>query len=1124
LKKHLSLIIFFVFIFSGFFVFAPAPLWASGATYYVATSGSDTNSGTQSAPWATLQKALGSISSGDMVIIRGGIYRQPGSMIGYPYKSFGPAGTAGNLTTFKSYPGERVIITGPNNDLIQIAVADYVRIDSLWFGGDYVTGIKGPVFQISGVGKEIVNNTFFNWPSGPLMGWGENVLFQGNRLVNTGRDVHTAGTYFSSGYATDGKLSNHIIADHNIYIGNNISAGYGFQFWHGGKSMIATRNFVAGHSWGSAIDGDSQLWANNFYWKQTGKDSDIDTVINPYGPLSGGSNQKYINNIFGPSAWFYYANAWKATQAEIDTKLSNNAFTDDPSYLPGSGGPTCKKPCGVSPYVFHQGQESAEIGISAAALDKAVGTISQAFLNPLDTIYSDTTVESSFQQIRSAQVPTTSPLYRKGLPWFGQAIDIGWNVPAPASVCDYWAAFTKLGLKHYDKYGSVLPDYSCTSPTPPPPPPPPPPPSTVTGDVNGDGKVDFADLQALLLNILGTVTAQLDLIVDGKINSLDFAVSSGEIINANPPPPGDTQAPVTVITAPAGGQTVSGTFSVVASATDNVGVTKVEFYIDGAIKNTDTGVPYGFNLDTTQLTNAAHTVYSKAYDAAGNVGSSSSITFTVSNTAPPPQTMTLNLSSYFGGSGEDSARDVVTDSQGNAYVVGGLGSATIQTTQTFKKTGTCAVSWTGNGGKDMDAYVMKISPTNQLVWSTRIGGPCYDRSYGVELDSSGNIYLTGRAGPNFPTTSGTFQPGFYGFNSGSAYGEQNAFVAKVSPTGALVWASYVGSTDGNRDIAVDGSGDVYIGTGFNSATQKPLSGLAWFSSAISKAFQVVNNRGFEGLIVKIKSDGSQVVWASFYGGTGNEGATPSIRVDRNGYVYYLTNTTSTNLPVKNAFKSTLGGTIDMALVKFHFDSGVGKLVTDYSTYFGGSDVEFTETHGLAVDVSGNAYIAATTKSTNLTTTTGAYQRTYGGSGGSGNYPGDGFVAKFSPTGTLLSATYLGGSSGEGLEGTALDSSGNVFVSGATYSTNFPTSSGAFQTSNKGRADVFAAKLSPDLKSLLFSTYLGGTGDDLGRSATVDSAGNFLVVGLEYSSNLPTKSAFQITYGGAGDELISKFGP
>ena len=159
--------------------------------------------------------------------------------------------------------------------------------------------------------------------------------------------------------------------------------------------------------------------------------------------------------------------------------------------------------------------------------------------------------------------------------------------------------------------------------------------------------------------------------------------------------------------------------------------------------------------------------------------------------------MTLNLSSYFGGSGEDSARDVVTDSQGNAYVVGGLGSATIQTTQTFKKTGTCAVSWTGNGGKDMDAYVMKISPTNQLVWSTRIGGPCYDRSYGVELDSSGNIYLTGRAGPNFPTTSGTFQPGFYGFNSGSAYGEQNAFVAKVSPTGALVWASYVGSTDGS---------------------------------------------------------------------------------------------------------------------------------------------------------------------------------------------------------------------------------------------------------------------------------------------------------------------------------------
>jgi len=96
---------------------------------------------------------------------------------------------------------------------------------------------------------------------------------------------------------------------------------------------------------------------------------------------------------------------------------------------------------------------------------------------------------------------------------------------------------------------------------------------------------------------------------------------------------GDTTAPTTSITAPANGATVSGTTSVTASASDNVGVTKVEFYLDGALKSTDTTSPYSWSLDTTTATNASHTLTSKAYDAAGNVGTSSTVTVTVSNTA-----------------------------------------------------------------------------------------------------------------------------------------------------------------------------------------------------------------------------------------------------------------------------------------------------------------------------------------------------------------------------------------------------------------------------------------------------------------------------------------------------------
>jgi hypothetical protein len=167
----------------------------------------------------------------------------------------------------------------------------------------------------------------------------------------------------------------------------------------------------------------------------------------------------------------------------------------------------------------------------------------------------------------------------------------------------------------------------------------------------------------------------------------------------------------------------------------------------------------------------------------------------------------LAFSTYLGGSNWEHARDVAADAQGNIYVVGGTASTDFPTTpgayQRALRTG---------GSQDFgpcDVFVAKFSPGGALIWSTYIGGPNYDRAYGVEVDSQGYVYVAGRADPGFPVKN-AFQPDFDGVDNGS-YGMQNAFVLKLAPDGsALVWSSYVGVSTLCRDLAIDPNGDVYV--------------------------------------------------------------------------------------------------------------------------------------------------------------------------------------------------------------------------------------------------------------------------------------------------------------------------
>jgi hypothetical protein len=465
----------------------------------------------------------------------------------------------------------------------------------------------------------------------------------------------------------------------------------------------------------------------------------------------------------------------------------------------------------------------------------------------------------------------------------------------------------------------------------------------------------------------------------------------------------------------------------------------------------------------------------------------------------------LSFSTYVGGSDWEHARDVVADSQGNVYIVGGTASTDFPTTAGAYDT-KFNPGYTGGFGP-CDAFVSKFDPNGRLIWSTFLGGPGYDRAYAVEVDDSGYVYVAGRAGPGFPIKNG-FQATFEGVDNGK-YGMQNAFVAKIKPNGSdLVWASYVGVSTMCRDLAIDNNGDIYVPSGRWNTTNIPPS--EWFTNAFQKT--PPGGNGDSG-VIKIKGDGSQVLWATWLGGSGNEALEASIRVDDKGYIYIATCTHSRDIPTTaGAYDTSFNGGVDLYVAKLTPD-GSGLV---YGTFIGDAGKNWNNTHNLAIDNQGNAYISVCATSSSFPTTSGAFQKTI--SGGI-----DWGVAKFSPTGSLISSTLIGGNSYDNPDGIYVDDAGNIFITGETQSTNFPgISIASYQPQNNGGHDAVLVILSADFKEILYSTYMGGSANDKGRSGFLDGNGNFYITGSSDGNGWPTKNAFQKFNGGKLDNIVSKF--
>jgi hypothetical protein len=250
---------------------------------------------------------------------------------------------------------------------------------------------------------------------------------------------------------------------------------------------------------------------------------------------------------------------------------------------------------------------------------------------------------------------------------------------------------------------------------------------------------------------------------------------------------------------------------------------------------------------------------------------------------------------------------------------------------------------------------------------------------------------------------------------------------------------------------------------------------------------------------------SSVTFSTFLGGS-NFDQVYALVLDAAGNIYVTGQTASANFPSRTG---GVAGNRDVFVAKLN---PAGTEIT-YLTILGGQQTD--SPGGIAVDATGNAYVTGFTLSSDFPTTTGAYQTSFRGSESA-------FVAKLNASGALVYSTYLGGSGRDFATAIAIDGSGNAYVTGYTSSTNFPIVGGAFQASyGGGFNDAFVTKLSPTGAGLVYSTFLGGIGDDTASSIAVDTGGNAYICGETNSSNFPVSSALQAANAGGQDAFVAK---
>jgi hypothetical protein len=404
-----------------------------------------------------------------------------------------------------------------------------------------------------------------------------------------------------------------------------------------------------------------------------------------------------------------------------------------------------------------------------------------------------------------------------------------------------------------------------------------------------------------------------------------------------------------------------------------------------------------------------------------------------------PSGRNLVYLAIFGGSGDDFATGLALDAEGNAYITGYTNSSDFpvaNAAQTLPGGGACG------GVPCFDAFVAKLDASGaNLIYATYLGGSDDDYAQGITVDAAGEAVVTGfTASPDFPVAAALF---------GSRAGGYDAFVSKLDASGATIeFSTFLGGAgdDFGAALALDGAGQIYLAGSTNSADFPTLGGFQNAYAAGVCGGSASNVPCFDAFVAKMPAGGARLEYSTFLGGRGGDYGY-GIAVDAAGSAYVTGLTTSQDFPVTfHAFQTAGGGTSTDAFVAKVDPSGAALV---YSTYLGGILAESGAS--VAVDSSGRAYVAGSTYGS-------AFPLVAPIQPASGGFF-DAFLAVLNDVGTALEfSTYLGGSGNEKARGLALDSMGNVYLAGETFSENFPVAR-AFQSGYGGGAfDAFLAKV------------------------------------------------------------------
>jgi hypothetical protein len=421
-----------------------------------------------------------------------------------------------------------------------------------------------------------------------------------------------------------------------------------------------------------------------------------------------------------------------------------------------------------------------------------------------------------------------------------------------------------------------------------------------------------------------------------------------------------------------------------------------------------------------------------------------------------------------------------------------------------------------------------------LVYSTLIGGSQHDEARGIAVDASGNAYITGWTdSTDFPIVSGAAYSTYAG-------GTSDIFISKLNAAGtSLVYSTYIGGSGADiaDAIAVDTSGNAYI-TGETTSPNFPT--VAPYQGACSAT--CASNSLADAFVLELNSSGSALLYSTYFGGNGiDRGFAIALDSSANVYVYGQTipDGQTENFPTTaGAYQTTYGGgNSDAFVAKFTPSTGdAGSLI--YSTYLGGAgDEDYNGSTGsdrkggITIDGSGDAFVVGFTTGS-FPTTASAYKTAF--QGGGATTDSDAFVTEINPTGTaLVYSTYLGGSGDDLAYAVALDSSGDAYVTGSTSSTNYPTTSNAYQTTCPATCtstfNGFVTELNPAGTGLLYSTYLSGASNGTaiqngGLSIALDSSFDAYITGGTSSTTFPSDNPVQVLNAGGNDAFVTELNP